>query len=118
MTRSAVMLCVMGDKWINPAWYRFAMWPFSIAKQKYDSVEMEIEIALELGVPILPILVDDAEMPNEALLPHSINAFASLNAAQVHSGRSFEADINAVLEKIEAFRKEGALFNNAPTHSS
>jgi hypothetical protein len=117
MNRSAVMLCIVGNKWINPAWHRIATWRW-FGKQKFDSVEMEIEIAFKLGVPILPILVDDAEMPNEVLLPKSIDEFASLNAAQVHSGRSFEADIRAVLEKVEAFRKEGALFKDTPTFSS
>ena len=69
---------------------------------------MEIEIALQLGDPILPILVDNAEMPNATLLPSSISEFSLLNAAKVREGRSFDADVEEILRKIEEYRMEGA----------
>jgi hypothetical protein len=105
MSNTAVMLCIIGEKWANPTWHRRLL--FSFLKEKFDSVQMEIEVALDLGVPIVPILVDDAEMPNETSLPGSISEFAVLNAAVVRSGRSFDVDANAVLDKIKSFRLEG-----------
>jgi hypothetical protein len=59
-----------------------------------------------LGVPIVPLLVDDVPMPGVESLPSSIAEFASVNAAPIRSGRDFHLDMARLLDQIESFRKE------------
>jgi hypothetical protein len=45
-----------------------------------DPVRQEIESALSLNVPVIPVLVDDARMPTRSQLPRSIAELAKRNA--------------------------------------
>jgi len=103
LSRSAVMLVLVGEKWVNPNWRR-SRWLFG-SKPKEDFVQVEIESALELGVPIVPLLVDEVSMPGVDSLPNSIAEFASVNAAPIRGGHDFHLDMARVLEQIESFRK-------------
>jgi hypothetical protein len=107
VNESAVMLVLIGEKWINPRWNRSRMWIGIKAKE--DFVQVEIELALESGLPIVPILVDGVEMPAERVLPDSIIEFASLNAASVRSGRDFHTDMVYLLDRIKPWRQEGLM---------
>jgi hypothetical protein len=100
---SAVVLVLVGEKWLNPTWRRSRR--LFGSKPKEDFVQVEIESALDLGVPIVPLLVDDVSMPDVESLPSSIAEFVSLNAAPIRSGRDFHLDMARVLEQIESFRK-------------
>jgi hypothetical protein len=101
---SAVMLVLVGEKWLNPNWRRSRR-TFGL-KPKEDFVQIEIGTALDLGVPIVPLLIDDVPMPDVESLPSSLAEFVSLNAAPIRSGRDFHGDMARVLEQIESFRKE------------
>src|SRR6266705_2498506 len=50
---------------------------------------LEIEAALQGGIPLIPVLVDDARMPKTADLPASLQEFAFRNAVEIDSGRDF-----------------------------
>jgi hypothetical protein len=102
---SAVLLVMVGEKWLSSAWKRTRWWFES--KPKVDFVQVEIELALDLGVPILPLLVDSTAMPNVDDLPNSIKEFVFLNAAAIRSGRDFHKDMDRVLERIVPLRKRG-----------
>jgi MFS superfamily sulfate permease-like transporter len=104
LSGSAVELVLVGEKWLNPNW-RTSRWQFG-SKPKEDFVQVEIESALELGVPIMPLLVDGVSMPDVESLPSSIAEFVSLNAAPIRAGRDFHLDMARVLEQIESFRKQ------------
>jgi hypothetical protein len=69
--------------------------------QRSDIVRMEIEIALERGVPIIPVLVDGARMPGEGELPDSLKNFVYINAAPVDTGRDFRQHMDRVIRSIE-----------------
>jgi hypothetical protein len=107
VNESAVMLVLIGEKWINPTWNRSPIW-FGV-KSKEDFVQVEIELALESGLPVVPILVDGVEMPGERVLPDSIIEFASLNAAIVRSGRDFHTDMRYLLDRIRPWREQGLM---------
>ena len=87
LSSSAVMLVLVGEKWLNPNWRRSRR--LFGSKPKQDFVQVEIESALQLGVPIVPLLVDDVSMPSVDSLPSSIAEFASVNAAPIRSGHDF-----------------------------
>jgi TIR domain len=101
---SAIVLAVIGRKWIRRSmlktWLRWAL-------SADDFVLAEIELALEVGVPILPILIDDTPMPAPARLPATIRQIVDLNAATVRAGRDFTSDIRRVIEIVEPLRDQG-----------
>jgi conflict system STAND superfamily ATPase/TIR domain-containing protein len=103
VSSSAVLLVLIGEKWVIPTWKRSA-WGFG-SKLKEDFVKLEIESALDLGVPILPLLVDNRAMPDEGDLPSSIADFVGVNAAAVRSGRDFHKDMDRVLDTIASHRR-------------
>jgi TIR domain len=105
VSSSAVMLVLVGGKWLSPSWKRSRWW-FGL-KLKEDFVQVEIESALDLGVPIVPLLVDSVVMPRVHDLPNSIAEFVLLNAAPIRSGRDFHNDMDQVLQTIMALRKRG-----------
>ena len=105
VSSSAVMLVLVGGKWLGPNWKR-SPWRFG-SKPQEDFVQVEIESALDLGVPVIPLLVDNVAMPYLDALPNSIAEFVSLNAAAIRSGRDFHKDIEHVLEIIGPLREQG-----------
>jgi TRAP-type transport system periplasmic protein len=66
-----------------------------------DPVRLELEGAFELGIPIIPVLIDGATMPSEADLPPSLKQFSFLNAAPVDSGRDFRTHMDRLLRSID-----------------
>lgn len=100
---SFVMLSIIGTSWMKKMnWMRPGL-PF-VAKTE-DFVRIEIELALEFGVPVLPLLVDDARMPARTVLPNSIAPIATTNAASVRSGRDFHSDMDIVVNKIRSMER-------------
>src|SRR5262245_1606729 len=54
-----------------------------------DYVRVEVESALNRRIPVIPLLVGGADMPEPSQLPDSIREFAFRNAVHVDSGRDF-----------------------------
>jgi uncharacterized protein YigE (DUF2233 family) len=69
-----------------------------------DPVRMEIATALADGLPIIPVLVNDASMPAASELPDDIKDFAYRNALTVDRGRFFHRDVDELVREIEALR--------------
>ena len=66
-----------------------------------DPVRVEIETALKQNVPVLPVLLDEARMPEPSELPESIREFAYRNAADVESGRDFDIHVDRLIKAVE-----------------
>jgi uncharacterized protein YigE (DUF2233 family) len=67
-----------------------------------DPVRMEIATALADGLPIIPVLVNDASMPSANELPDDIKDFAYRNALTVDRSRFFHRDVDELVREIEA----------------
>ena len=52
-----------------------------------DIVRQEVATVLERSIRVVPVLVDDAEMPKAADLPHPLKALATRNAVRLAHGR-------------------------------
>lgn len=101
--RSAVVVAIIGPGWAGQNWGRGRGWlPFR--RKTEDFVEIEIQLALEKGVPILPVTVEDTPIPDRKSLPPSLQDFVYLNACPVRSGRDFRVDIERVMSSIRAVR--------------
>lgn len=92
-----LVLAVIGPKWAGAVETGAAR-----LHAAEDPVRMEIETALGLAVPVIPILVGGAAMPNGASLPASLGDIAFRNAAEVSSGRDFHDHIERLIRAIDA----------------
>jgi hypothetical protein len=103
LTECAAIVVIIGRAWINPRWNQRAPW-FQFWQPKEDFVETEITLALNLGVPIIPVLAEGAGMPGPKTLPAQIRELNTINGAPVRSGRDFHRDMSPVLEEIKRLR--------------
>jgi hypothetical protein len=70
-----------------------------------DFVRTEIETALQRDIPVIPVLVDGAHMPEAAELPESLRQFSFRNAAIIDSGRNFDTDVERLLRSMDRLFK-------------
>lgn len=70
-----------------------------------DWVRVEISAALNRGIRVIPILVDDAEMPEGHDLPDGLAALSRRNAKLV-SFRNFHSDLDSLLRVLEKVLKD------------
>lgn len=98
----AVMLIVMGPRWAETLAKRRRRWYQAFKKE--DFVALEIEAALDLNVPIMPVLFDGAAMPKARALPRALRPVTMLNAAIIGPGPAFRSGADAVCEQVVRFR--------------
>lgn len=73
-----------------------------------DPIRTEIEVAIESGALVVPILVGGAKMPDAAMLPPSLAEFSAINAATLATGLDFEHHLSLLFRKLdEALRYRG-----------
>jgi hypothetical protein len=65
-----------------------------------DWVREEIEIGLEIGTNVIPILVGDAQMPKDDELPPTIQRLPNKNWAKLRYGSKFDDDMVRLINKI------------------
>jgi len=66
-----------------------------------DFVRIEVETALQRGIPVIPVLIGGAVMPTTAELPESIRTFSYRNAASIDSGRNFHVDLERLMRSMD-----------------
>lgn len=86
-----VFLILIGPNWLSDR----------IAEQG-DYIRSEIELALELGKTLVPVLVNDARMPPSAALPASIQQLNHFNAAVLRRDPDFHQDCDRLVSALEA----------------
>ena len=96
LRRCAVMLVVIGSSWstlVDRKGRRRIALP-------NDSVKGEIARALRQAIPIIPVLMQDAEMPEAEDLPTEIKSLSRRNAVAV-SNQHWRADLERLIESID-----------------
>ena len=93
MAQSAVLLVVIGRQWIDALNRRNAQ-PNAV-----DYVRIEIELALEQGKRIIPVLVHGALMPQEGQLPVSIRLLAFQQSSRITHDR-FGSDVESLIQTL------------------
>src|SRR5215472_7449356 len=76
-----------------------------------DFVAVEIVAALAHNIPIIPVLVDGAHMPEVSELPHSLQPLARCQVGEVRQ-LHFDRDVEALVERVR-----GALDNKVFGHA-
>jgi TIR domain len=93
---SGVLMAVVGPRWIGGD--RRGQ-PRIHAETDY--VRIEVETALKRPIPVIPLLVGGAAMPEPSQLPENIRDFAYCNAVRVDSGRDFDHHINGLIRATD-----------------
>jgi len=94
LTSSDIVLAVIGPRWMGDGGRKRL-------GEDGDLVCFEVETALEGGIPLIPVLVDHASMPDTGDLPDSLREIADLNAAEVSPGRDFHVHMDRLIRSIE-----------------
>jgi hypothetical protein len=66
-----------------------------------DPVRIEVETALLRNIPVIPVLVGGAPIPDTSELPESLKDFPFRNAAPIDSGRNFDIDVERVMRSMD-----------------
>ena len=108
---SGVMLVVVGPRWIGG---ERGGQPRIHAETDY--VRIEVETAFKGDIPVIPLLVGGAVMPEPSQLPENIREFAYKNVVRVDSGRDFDHHINGLIRAMDKIL--GKAQPNAPAAST
>jgi hypothetical protein len=109
---SDVLLALIGPQWISGD----AAQPR--IQDPNDPVRIELEAAMELKVPIVPVLIGSTSMPGAETLPASLHDILLFNAAVVDPGKDFDhhmARLIAAIDKPQSFVPALLLIDGADT---
>jgi hypothetical protein len=107
-----VVLIVIGPRWLD-----LTDESGRRLDQPNDPVRIEVETALRHRKRVIPVLIDEAGMPDTPQLPATIVQLAAQNAAPMHNNQYFEHDINALLDDVTRMgvaRKTQGFIQNPP----
>ena len=97
LAQCALQLVVIGPRWQGHADAE----GHTRLEQPSDFVRLEVEAALQRGLPLVPLLVQGAAMPTADELPPSLRPLATRNAVPVRRDPDFNTDMARVLVAIE-----------------
>jgi TIR domain len=99
IARSTHILVLIGKGWLGNSCVSS---PPRISNSD-DFVRMEVRLALNSGRMVIPLLVDEAQMPTEAELPLDIVGLTALNAFEIRS-RFMTRDLNYMMFSLRGSR--------------
>jgi formylglycine-generating enzyme required for sulfatase activity len=91
-----VLLAIIGQSWLGPGEGGNRR-----IDDETDFVRLEVETAMNNGVPIIPVLVGSARMPQSVQLPESLKDFPFLTAATVDTSRDFDPHMERLIRGID-----------------
>lgn len=95
-----VLLALIGDQWLEAN----ADTGLRRIDEPTDFVRLEIEAALKRQIPVVPVLIGKATMPNAEVLPEGIKELAYRNAAEVRSGRDHSHHVQQLIQALKETR--------------
>jgi len=96
LSKAVVLIAIVGPDWLGVSSDQHRR-----IDEEDDPVRVELETALRQKLLVIPVLVNNASMPNASKLPDALRAFAFLNAAPVDLGRDFRPHVDRLIESIE-----------------
>ena len=88
-----ILLAVIGDRWLETLNQRL--------DDPRDYVRIEIQAALQRGIPVIPVLVGNASVPGEGHLPAELADLAYRNAAEVRAGGDLANHVKRLVGGVE-----------------
>jgi TIR domain len=89
-----VVVAVIGPNWAQPSDGHDAA--------DTDYVFLELVEALRYGKPVLPVLLEDTEMPSAHMLPSDLRPLVDINAISVHGDPAFRRESTRLVVAIGA----------------
>lgn len=96
-----VLLAIIGRRWLTSLDARADRRLVS----SDDFVRLEVETALDRGIPVIPLLVQGAEMPAQDELPESLSRLARRQALEI-SDRRWQTDVGILIAELERLGRE------------
>jgi hypothetical protein len=87
-------------------------------RNETDYVRAEVEAALNRHIPVIPLLIGGADMPEPSQLPENIREFAYRNAVQIDSGRDFDHHMNGLIRATDKILLGSVPMRSAPAAST
>jgi len=94
-----VLLAIIGDRWLDASDSKGK----NRLEDPTDFVRIEIESALQRGIPVIPLLVRGAEMPSEETLPSSLRKLVYRNGIPIRSDPDFHRDMDRLISALEKY---------------
>jgi len=89
-----VVLAIMGPRWLSAIQEK--------AEDPSDYLRLELEAALKLGIPVVPVLMGtDVGVPSADALPPSISQLSYLHGVTIDLGTDFHAHVTRLIEKLD-----------------
>ena len=92
LNKAGVILALIGNSWVDEFSRR-------LRESKLDYVRKELEIALSLDKPVLPVLIGAATMPSEQAVPSGLAQISRLHALRLTDDH-FETEVQEVVRSI------------------
>ena len=89
ISQCSVVLALIGSAWLT----RIA--------EADDFVQAELQVALAQGKVVVPVLLDDTQMPSAQDLPPNLRELAYRNAIWIGSVTSFHRDLDILIASLE-----------------
>ncbi len=94
-----VLLAIIGDHWLDASDETGK----KRLKDPADFVRIEIESALESGIPVIPLLVRDAKMPAAESLPPSLRKLVYKNGVEIRPDPDFHHDMDRLISALNKY---------------
>jgi hypothetical protein len=95
LSKCDVGVAVIGRTWVSPRLH-----------EAKDLVRVELEYILNNGTPLIPVLVEGAQLPKSDDLPPSLRPLLTRNAIEVDSGSDFKPHMRRLISAIKTLRRQ------------
>jgi formylglycine-generating enzyme required for sulfatase activity len=95
LAETDITLVIIGKRWLGPGRGRRRI------NDPADPVRIEVETALRIGKPVIPILVEGSGMPKVDQLPDTLKDLIYRNGLDVDSGRDFDQHVERLIRNID-----------------
>ncbi len=102
-----VALCQGAAILIGPAFLGEGMHGARRIDEPTDLLRAEIRSVLKSGIPVIPVLVDGAQVPREEEMPDDISALAFRNGLSVREDPHFHDDVDRLIEGLDRILEVG-----------
>jgi hypothetical protein len=98
VSKCDVLLVIIGDRWTSAL--------TDAGKRRLedpkDFVRLEIEAAIKRDIPVVPVLIDNAQIPSSSDLPGSLEPLCYRNAAELRAGRDMNYHIELLIDGLKS----------------
>lgn len=70
-----------------------------------DPVRIEVETALRMGIPLVPVAVSNADLPGPDILPEPLKPIATRQGQPIRPDPDFHHDMNRLIERLSPLVK-------------